>query len=117
MPHTIFVIMVNIHISLTMSYDCTKARQIENETLALRALAWIVGDPDQGQRFLDLTGLDVATLRAQAGSIALLSAALAYLEAHEPSLRACAAALDIPPTDLVQAHLWLKRHDAPASDL
>ena len=56
-----------------------------------------------GPRFLDFSGLDAATLRAQAGERHLLAAALAFLEAHEPSLLAAAAALDIKPAALVAA--------------
>ena len=74
------------------------------ETLALRALGHIAGDPDLGPRFLDLTGLDAAGLRARAAEPALLAAALAFLEAHEPSLIAAAAALGVAPGDLAAAH-------------
>jgi hypothetical protein len=79
------------------------------EMLGLRALGHIVGDTDLGPRFLDLTGLDVATLRAQAGSPAVLSAVLGFLEAHEPSLIATAAALDVPPAALTAANRALAR--------
>lgn len=75
--------------------------------LALRALAHIAGDPDLGPRFLDLTGLDVATLRAHAGEPEVLGAALGFLEAHEPSLVATAAALDVKPSALIDAHRML----------
>ena len=74
-----------------------------SETLALRALAWIVGDETLRPRFLDLTGLDVATLRARAGERDLLAATLGFLAGHEPSLVAAAAALDIAPAKLVAA--------------
>lgn len=74
------------------------------ETLALRALGHVVGDPDLGPRFLDLTGLDVAGLRARAGEPGLLAAVLAFLAAHEPSLVATADALGVKPAALVRAH-------------
>ena len=73
-------------------------------TLALRALTHIVGDPDLGPRFLDLTGLDVETLRSRAGKPDVLAAVLGFLEAHEPSLIATASALDVPPAALTAAH-------------
>jgi len=76
-------------------------------TIALRALAHIVGDPDLGPRFLDLTGLDVATLRTRAGEPDVLAAALGFLESHEPSLIATAHALDVQPAALVAAHVVL----------
>ena len=74
------------------------------ETLALRSLAHIVGDAELGPRFLDLTGLDVATLRARAGEADVLAAALGFLDSHEPSLVATAAALDVAPAAIVAAH-------------
>ncbi len=73
------------------------------ETLALRALAQIVGDPALGPRLLDLTGLDAAGLRARAAEPAVLAATLDFLAGHEPSLIACASALDIAPATLVAA--------------
>jgi Protein of unknown function (DUF3572) len=72
-------------------------------TLGLRALAWIVGDEAQGPRFLTLTGLDAGTLRSRAADPALLAEAIAFLGAHEPSLVACAAALDVQPSRLIEA--------------
>jgi len=84
-----------------------RAARIEAETLALRALTYVVGDSELGQRLLEVTGLDVATLRNRAGNPALLAATLAFLEAHEPSLLACASALDIPPQALIAARATL----------
>ncbi len=77
------------------------------ETLALRALAEVVGDADLGPRFLDLTGLDVATLRARAGEPEMLAAVLGFLNQHEPSLIAVAHALDVKPAALAAAQAQL----------
>lgn len=77
------------------------------ETLALRALAHIVGDPDLGQRFLDLTGLDVATLRARAGTPDVLAAVLSFLAGHEQSLVTTAHALEVKPEELIRAQAVL----------
>ncbi|MGL4541977.1 MAG: DUF3572 family protein [Polymorphobacter sp.] len=79
----------------------------DSETIALQALTYIVGDPALGPRFLDLTGLDAASLRAHAGERQILAAALAFLEGHEASLLAAAAALDIKPALLVAASAQL----------
>lgn len=73
------------------------------ETLALQALAFIAADAELGPRLLDLTGLDSATLRARAGDRDVLSATLGFLAAHEPSLLACARALDVSPDVLIDA--------------
>jgi hypothetical protein len=82
-----------------------QSRQIVNisETLALHALAWIIGDDVLRPRFLDLTGIDAPTLRARAGERDLLAATLGFLVAHEPTLVAAAAALDVSPAQLVAA--------------
>ncbi len=77
------------------------------ETLALRALAYVVGDVELGPRLLDLTGLDADGLRARAADPAVLAATLQFLAAHEPSLLACATALDVRPAALIAAEQHL----------
>ncbi|MFC3711847.1 DUF3572 family protein [Sphingoaurantiacus capsulatus] len=84
-----------------------KSARLDAETLALRALAWIVGDPSMGPRLLALTGLDVPTLRTRAADPDVLGATLAFLEGHEASLLAAAEALDVRPQELVAARAAL----------
>jgi len=79
-----------------------------NAALALSALAWSLGEPDRAERLLALTGLDPADLRARAGEPALLAAVLTFLEAHEPDLIACAAAIESTPAALVRARMELE---------
>jgi hypothetical protein len=79
------------------------------EAVGLRALAWTLGEAGRAARLLDLTGLDPAELRARAGEPALLAATLGFLEAHEPDLIACAAALEISPEALVAARRQLEQ--------
>ena len=81
--------------------------RLDAETLALRALAWIVANPALGPRLLALTGLDVLTLRTRAADPTVLGASLAFLEGHEPSLIAAAEALDVRPQELVAARAAL----------
>jgi Protein of unknown function (DUF3572) len=71
--------------------------------LALSALAWTLGEDTRAQRFLALTGLEPADLRAAAGEAATLDAVLGFLEGHQPDLIACAAALGIKPERLIAA--------------
>ncbi len=71
--------------------------------LALSALAWALADDARAQRFLALTGLDPADLRAAAGEPATLDAVLGFLEGHQPDLIACADALGIKPERLIAA--------------
>jgi Protein of unknown function (DUF3572) len=71
--------------------------------LALSALAWTLGEDARAQRFLALTGLEPADLRAAAGEPATLDAVLGFLEGHQPDLIACADALGIKPDRLIAA--------------
>ena len=73
----------------------------------MRALAWIVAEPQRSLRLLDLTGLQPADLRARAAEPAVLDAVFGFLEAHEPDLLACADALAVAPADLVAARAAL----------
>ncbi len=76
---------------------------------ALQALAWTLAEPARAERLLALTGLDPAELRARAAEPAVLAAALAFLESHEPDLVACADALGMAPATLVAARGELER--------
>ena len=78
------------------------------EALALRALGWTLSDDARADRFLALTGLDPAQLRARIGDPGVLAAGLRFLEAHEPDLVACAIFLDIPPLQLVETRRRLE---------
>lgn len=79
--------------------------------LALRALVWTLGEPDRATRLLDVTGLTPTDLRARADDPAVLAATLAFLEAHEPDLIACAEVLGVRPEDLASAHRELEGSD------
>lgn len=76
--------------------------------LALQALTWVISDETRASRFLALTGVDPADLRAHAGQPAFLAQILAHLESYEPDLVACADALDVSPAALVTARTELE---------
>jgi hypothetical protein len=80
----------------------------EAETLALSALGWTLADGERAARFLALTGLAPDDLRERLGERPVLAASLAFLEAHEPDLLACADALQLKPAQLVQARAMLE---------
>ena len=80
--------------------------------LGLQALGHVAGDPDLGPRFLALSGLDSAGLRAGAGEPALLAAVIDFLCAREADLVACAQALAVTPAALVAAGAALTDSDA-----
>jgi hypothetical protein len=79
------------------------------EALALSALGWALSDGQRAERLLALTGLTPYDLRARLDEHAVLAAILAFLEAHEPDLIACADALDVKPAELVDARWRLER--------
>lgn len=68
---------------------------------------WILGDAMRAERLLALTGLTPETLRAGLGDRAMQAAILAFLEAHEPDLLACADELGVTPAMLVAARRTL----------
>jgi hypothetical protein len=71
--------------------------------LALKALAWTLGDDARAGRLLALTGLEPEGIRARIGDPAMLGAVLTFLESHEPDLIACAEALGVRPERLIAA--------------
>lgn len=77
--------------------------------LALRALAWTLGEPSRAERLLGVTGLAVDDLRARAADPAVLAAVLGFLAAHEPDLLACADALGTDPAALTAAAAMLEQ--------
>ncbi len=74
-----------------------------DDTLALNALAAVIGDEALRERFLALTGYDVPTLRARAGEADVLRAVIAFLSSHEPDLVKVAGVLGVKPEQLARA--------------
>jgi hypothetical protein len=81
----------------------------EPASLALAALGWTLSDDMRAERLLSLTGLTPDDLRTGLGQPATLAAILAFLEAHEPDLIACADAIGATPAELVEARRRLER--------
>ena len=81
------------------------------EILALQGLGWLAGEPDELQKFLNLSGVDVAGLRQAAGSPEMGLAILDYLLGHEALLLRFCDSADVPPKDL-----HLARHVLGGSD-
>jgi len=71
--------------------------------LALAALAATLTDERRAERFLALTGIGTEELRRRAGDPALLSALIAFLEAHEPDLLSVSEQIGVKAGDLVAA--------------
>lgn len=78
-------------------------------TLALVALAWLLGDSARAERLLSLTGITAADLRAAADQPAMLAEVIRHLEGNEPDLVAAADAAGVSPVRLVNARMELER--------
>ena len=83
--------------------------EADPEALALAALGWTLADEARGGRLLALTGLSPDALRGGLDQPATLAAILRFLEGHEPDLVACAEALGVPPSALVEARRSLEK--------
>ncbi len=73
------------------------------ETLAIQALAFLAGEPEQLGRFLAITGIGPEEIRGAAREPHFLAGVLDYLASDEPLLVAFATQIDIDPTDIVRA--------------
>ncbi len=71
--------------------------QSQAEAIALSALAFLVRDEERLGRFCAMTGMDLATLRAQAAQTAMLVSILDYLLADETLLLLFAADESLDP--------------------
>lgn len=74
------------------------------EAIAVQALAYLGSDPDRLARFLALSGLDVADLRAAAAQPGFLAGVLDHFLADEALLTAFADEMGIAPVDVGRAH-------------
>jgi hypothetical protein len=70
------------------------------EILALEGLGWLAGEEDGIQKFLDQSGIDVATLRQAAGNPETSVAILDFLLAHEDLLMRFCESASVSPKDL-----------------
>ena len=69
----------------------------EAQTVALKALTFVLGDDDALRRFVGQTGLDGESLRAQAGDAAFLGGVLDFLLADEKLLMSFCEAAGVTP--------------------
>jgi hypothetical protein len=78
------------------------------ETIALTALGFLAEDVQRLGRFLALTGIGPAELKAEAGSARVLSAVLDHLMKDESLLLVFAAGSAIAPELIAAAHRRLE---------
>lgn len=77
------------------------------ETIALKALEYLAGDEDALNRFLEVTGMAVADLKAGAGDIGFLAGILDYFLQDEALLLAFAEAEELAPETIIRARQHL----------
>ena len=73
------------------------ANQEAAEALALRALAYVIEDPERASRFLGVTGLAGTDLAAQLDNAAFLGGVLDFVLEDDTLLESVAGAADLPP--------------------
>lgn len=84
-----------------------KPAALDAEEIAIAALGFLAGDPARLERFLSLTGLDPASLRAAAQAPGFLGSVLDHLMADEGLLLAFAADSRIAPEAITTARARL----------
>jgi len=79
------------------------------EALAIRALAFLAGEPEELGRFLALTGIGPEVLRSAAADPGFLAAVLEHFMENEPLLLVFAARENVRPTLIAAARYLLDR--------
>jgi hypothetical protein len=83
------------------------------ETLALRALGWLVAEPARAGAFLAETGVAAGDLAGLAGDDLFLGAVLDHVLADEARVLELAAHLGVAPAEIRAARAQLPGGDAP----
>jgi uncharacterized protein DUF3572 len=81
------------------------------EALAVQALNFLATEPARLSRFLGVTGLDPASIRAAAAGSDFLAGVLAYLGEDASLLVAFAAEAGVKPAAIDRARRLLAGHD------
>jgi hypothetical protein len=79
--------------------------------LAVAALGFIAGAPEELPRFLALTGIEPGAIRAAAAEPGFLGGVLAYIAGNERTLLAFAATAGIAPEEVEKARVILAGAD------
>jgi hypothetical protein len=81
------------------------------EKIAIQGLAFVAGDPDLLRRFLAITGIEAANIRASAREPGFLAGVLQFILAHEPTAKRFAEESGIDPGSIQAA-----RRNLPLGD-
>ena len=76
-------------------------KQEAAETGAMRVLAWLVGEEELLPVFLGATGAGLEDLRTQAADPDFLASVLDFVLMDDAWVVSCAAALGLPPEDIM----------------
>lgn len=87
------------------------ARSEQAESIAVQALGFVAADPELLPRFLALTGIEPAAIRAAAREPGFLAGVLQFVLAHEPTLLAFAEAAELRPAAVMEALRALPQGD------
>jgi hypothetical protein len=79
--------------------------------LAITALGFVAGAPEELSRFLALTGIEPGAIRAAATEPGFLGGVLAYIAGNERTLLAFATHAGIAPEDIEKARVILAGAD------
>jgi hypothetical protein len=74
------------------------------QTMAIRILGWITGQPELLSRFMALTGVDGASIRSAAAEPGFLAGVTDFVMAHEPTLMAFCEENDVKAEMVVACH-------------
>lgn len=96
-----------------MGRDKQRLTRQEADVLALKALAFLAGDPPRLARFLRLTGLDTNDLRQGAGEPAILAAVMDHLLSDQTLLLVFATDAGVRPESVEEARAILSGIDNP----
>ncbi len=77
------------------------------EELAIQALTFIAGDAERLGRFLAITGMGPAEIRAASAEPGFLAGVLDYIASDERLIAEFAAASGLDPADVGRAHVAL----------
>jgi hypothetical protein len=89
----------------------TAARRDAARDLAIAALEFLAGAPEELARFLALSGIDPGAIRAAAAEPGFLGGVLAYVAGNERTLLAFAASAGIAPEEVEKARIALAGTD------
>jgi hypothetical protein len=81
----------------------TPREQPAAEGMAIQALGFLAGDPEELGRFLALTGLEPGEIREAAQEPGFLAGVLEYVCAHEPLLLAFARDSAVDPAEVARS--------------